>query len=364
MRFSTLFCTVATALVSASTAQAVLIGYEGFAGYTVGAPLDGQAGTGNIGFEAGSTWTGILHNARAESLSYTNGGTLLTTGGSLISNHTDGSTNIRPLAAPIATTSTTGEEFWLSYLFKGGPVTQDANLVRFYVEAGAGGQDGQRIDLNVIRGWPDTSELYTRSESYFGGGAPYQADSTVKIADQDDVPPTHENTFFLVLQYVLDDANTAGGQAVMRVYVNPVIGGAAPDISTAVSVQSGFGGFDSPDMLRLWTPGKGSDAVIRDEIRWGTTWADVAPVAAAPLPGDYNGDGSVNQLDHAKWVEQFGQSLPEADGNQNGVVDAGDYNIWRDNVPVPASVASVPEPAAMIVLVLGGSLIGWRRCRE
>ncbi len=274
MRMTTLTCTLAAILGCASVAHAALLGYEGFEGYTVGAPIGGQAGTGNVGFAAGSDWTGALHIAQASSLSYTNGGTLVTTGGSIISNQTGGQTNTRPLAAPIATTSTTGGEFWASYLFQGGPVTQDAGIVRFYY--GPSGEDGQRIDLNVVRGWPDTTELSVEPAAYFGGGLSARG----KFADSDD--GTHVNTFLLVLQYVLEDPNVGGGQGVMRAYVNPVIGGAAPDVSSAVASFSGFGGFDNPDTMRLWTPGEGSNAIIRDEIRWGTTFADVTPTIPEP----------------------------------------------------------------------------------
>jgi hypothetical protein len=341
-------------LVWASTAQAVLLGYEGFAGYTPNAPIGGQSGTGTVGFAPGSTWTGTLHNALPTSLSYTNGGTLLTSGGSIISNQSDPccTTNIRPLENPIATTTTTGEEFWVAYLFRSGPVLQDANLVRFYVETT--GEDGERIDLNVIRGWPDTSKQLVRM------GAWYTDPNGTEGGDTLFRPVGEDN--LIVMQFQLDDSNNPGNQGVMRAWVNPVIGGAPPSAASAASVFTNIGGFNEPDMMRLWTPGKGSDAVYRDEIRWGTSFASVTPLAAAAAPGDYNLDGSVNQLDYLQWVAEYGTGPANSDGNGDGVVDAADYTVWRDNVPAPATGTSVPEPSAMVAIVACfGGLCGFRR---
>ncbi|MGD9633671.1 MAG: S8 family serine peptidase [Pirellulales bacterium] len=50
------------------------------------------------------------------------------------------------------------------------------------------------------------------------------------------------------------------------------------------------------------------------------------------LPGDYNGDHTVNDADYAVWRNSFGStSNLAADGSGNGQVDAADYGIWRDH---------------------------------
>src|SRR6185369_16467152 len=51
------------------------------------------------------------------------------------------------------------------------------------------------------------------------------------------------------------------------------------------------------------------------------------------LPGDYNGDGVVNNADYQVWRSSFGDtSALVADGNENGVVDTSDYVVWLKNV--------------------------------
>jgi uncharacterized delta-60 repeat protein len=51
------------------------------------------------------------------------------------------------------------------------------------------------------------------------------------------------------------------------------------------------------------------------------------------IPGDYNRDGTVNNLDYSTWRAIFGQSGTglAADGNGNGIVDTADYVVWRNN---------------------------------
>jgi len=55
----------------------------------------------------------------------------------------------------------------------------------------------------------------------------------------------------------------------------------------------------------------------------------------APLAGDYDGSGTVDSLDYAKWKTDFGMAATPGsgtDGNANGIVDAADYTVWRNNL--------------------------------
>ncbi|MEZ6099916.1 MAG: choice-of-anchor L domain-containing protein [Pirellulaceae bacterium] len=49
---------------------------------------------------------------------------------------------------------------------------------------------------------------------------------------------------------------------------------------------------------------------------------------------DYNNNGVVDAADYTVWKDSFGQSVPPgtgADGNVNGVIDAADYTVWKDD---------------------------------
>jgi hypothetical protein len=92
--------------------------------------------------------------------------------------------------------------------------------------------------------------------------------------------------------------------------------------------------------------------------------------AAAPMPGDYNGNGSVGPEDYDTWKSGYGDTIAAgtgADGNGNGVVDVGDYTIWRNNLGAGAggaSLASVPESSAMTLFAIAGVSAALRRSRN
>jgi hypothetical protein len=65
--------------------------------------------------------------------------------------------------------------------------------------------------------------------------------------------------------------------------------------------------------------------------------------SAAGLPGDYNGDGSVDGADIMLWQQQLGNAAPaaiDADGSHNGTVDAADLPFVTTNFGTPAVAAS------------------------
>ena len=72
--------------------------------------------------------------------------------------------------------------------------------------------------------------------------------------------------------------------------------------------------------------------------------------------GDYNRDGRIDGTDYDRWRSDFGKnvSMPGegADGNQNLVVDAADYVVWRKCAATASVSASgvVPEPACVPLL--------------
>jgi mannan endo-1,4-beta-mannosidase len=92
-------------------------------------------------------------------------------------------------------------------------------------------------------------------------------------------------------------------------------------------------------------------------------WSNLAP----ELTGDYNGDGAVNTADFTVWRNSMGQTGAglAADGNGNGKIDDGDYAVWKLYFGATngggAGAAPVPEPSALVLLLLGFATIARRR---
>lgn len=78
------------------------------------------------------------------------------------------------------------------------------------------------------------------------------------------------------------------------------------------------------------------------------------------VPGDYDGDGTVTSADLAEWETTYGQSVSagsSADGNENGLIDGGDYLLWQSSIDASAIIvasvpfANTPEPSSLGLLV-------------
>lgn len=83
------------------------------------------------------------------------------------------------------------------------------------------------------------------------------------------------------------------------------------------------------------------------------------------LPGDFNQDGIVDAADYTVWRDGYLSSLlgHPADADGDGVVDSDDYDIWAANYGAtlgPVS-AAVPEPSALLVAWLAISAAFWNR---
>lgn len=89
----------------------------------------------------------------------------------------------------------------------------------------------------------------------------------------------------------------------------------------------------------------------------GGVLVDGVSFGALPtLAGDFNDDGVVNAADYTVWRDTLGStSDSRADANNDGVVNSADYTIWTENFGSQASGQSttpVPEPAALALAVV------------
>ncbi|MCA9186776.1 MAG: hypothetical protein KDA99_14215, partial [Planctomycetales bacterium] len=87
----------------------------------------------------------------------------------------------------------------------------------------------------------------------------------------------------------------------------------------------------------------------------GTLVASATIDIEQALPGDYNQNGIVDAADYTIWKDNFGSSNNlSADGNGNGVIDAADYTVWKDNFGTTQAAVGpswlVPEPNSLQLL--------------
>lgn len=88
----------------------------------------------------------------------------------------------------------------------------------------------------------------------------------------------------------------------------------------------------------------------------------------SPTPGDFDGDGDVDGADFVAWQTNFpltsGATLAGGDADADGDVDGADFDAWQTHFPsMQGSLTPVPEPAAMVIAVIG-SIGCVRLCRR
>jgi autotransporter-associated beta strand protein len=90
--------------------------------------------------------------------------------------------------------------------------------------------------------------------------------------------------------------------------------------------------------------------------------------------GDYDQNGTVEAADYDVWKAAYGTATAMgtgADGNGDGIVDAGDFTIWRDNLGATVftegaggSSLSVPEPNSIFFAAVVLAIVGTLRSHE
>jgi hypothetical protein len=112
-----------------------------------------------------------------------------------------------------------------------------------------------------------------------------------------------------------------------------------------------------------------------NQPRWFSGLIDEVYVGTGVhIPGDYNGDGTVDAADYTVWRDNLGGDARLAfafgsrDGSLSGPIGNDDYSFWRANFGntsgnLLVSAASVPEPSSL-AMVLAISLAGLRLRRS
>ena len=222
-------------------------------------------------------------------------------------------------------------------------------------------------------GGNNSIQLYNKRQAKSAAGSPQDrtggiffkfdgSDGAVWNANKGDAEGAHEvgdnaalsgsgalaqaGTIFAVMK--LDFSATSGsgdtdGWAAVTTWLNPDLG-----------AEPTTGGFSSTGYIPFnaiyinSNAGNGNNSL--DELRLGTTWADVAPIAGDDDPGDFDGDGDVDGADFLAW--------------QTGAATPADLTLWENNFGTSAAGAStgaVPEPTSICLLSIAGVMGCLRR---
>jgi hypothetical protein len=98
-------------------------------------------------------------------------------------------------------------------------------------------------------------------------------------------------------------------------------------------------------------------------LTWNTLQLYDTGILSVGLSGDYNQNGVVDAADYVVWRNNLGSTINlTADGDANGIVDSGDYNYWRARFgntagATSSSTAAVPEPMTSVLIGLAAGAI-------
>jgi autotransporter-associated beta strand protein len=110
----------------------------------------------------------------------------------------------------------------------------------------------------------------------------------------------------------------------------------------------------------IWITGSGDVQLYFDTMSHNPNG-----MLAAYIPGDYDRNGVVEAIDKEVWMADYGKTVPPgtgADGTGNGIVDAGDYLIWRKRLAAASGAgggtSATPEPGALVLLLIAAGAAG------
>lgn len=135
----------------------------------------------------------------------------------------------------------------------------------------------------------------------------------------------------------------------------PVLGDTFTIIDSSMGVVSGaFGEID--------TTGAPLPAGLAWQVKYLGPRVDLEVILAG-VSGDYNDNGIVDAADYTVWRDTLGSTtVLDADGNGNGIVDQNDYDLWVNNFGASSLSVAVPEPSTLLLLV-GPIAVGASRRR-
>jgi len=128
----------------------------------------------------------------------------------------------------------------------------------------------------------------------------------------------------------------------------PQLGDQVPIVASQLGTGGMFDDFDLPEL----------PAGLEWALMQGAIANYLEVVAATPLAGDYNDDGVVDAADYTVWRDALASGSPLLNETASpGVVDEEDYHAWKTGFGAGdggGALAAVPEPSAFALVIACG----------
>jgi len=266
-----------------------------------------------------------------------------------------------------------------SFGLASGPANSSGPSDRVTTEHQGAGVASQLINLVVDSTGDDTWQL--RHNSGIGAGLAAQPAGNVPL------PGTGYVGFWLktddpgsTVRIAIDDPVPAGATAIEMGATKTIVADnqwhlyqwnfADPDDWFALGNAGSDGDIDAVNgtvtIDSIWFNGTGNVQIYLDNVMHNPNGL----ITPGYIPGDFDGDGLVNNSDYTAWRGTFGQAVTPwtgADGNGDGVVNVSDYVLWRKQMSLAGSGlgtgAAVPEPSTGALMIFAAALV-WARRRS
>jgi hypothetical protein len=185
----------------------------------------------------------------------------------------------------------------------------------------------------------------------------------VSLWDKSSTKHSVDGTDSLVPGGVIDETDTDGSLHAHRYYTledgDGNSGTLPADGIYLFAMQLRMAGLDTSDPIYMvfGTPGSSVEALDDAAVLWVEDNVDL--LIPPLLPGDYNDDAVVDAADYTVWRDSLGSTANlAADGDGSGTIDEGDYLVWKEHFgtarELGAGLAAVvaPEPSAMLLALL------------
>ncbi len=253
-----------------------------------------------------------------------------------------------------------------------------------------GARDGNSIRFGPTGTFNDTGEFFDINRIYLTdtnplGGPVDPVTLSLEVRSNGQVFIKNETADpisfdFYRIASASNSLNFAGWNSLANQGVDPFLGGDDPGELWAVSGGSNDAVLAESFLLSASTLDPGEEFSLgaafkvegiqdltfqyRDSV--SLAQPSVAPtyVTVAGVEGDFNNNGVVDAADYTIWRDKLGTSfqLQNEGGITPGTVDAADFAFWKSrfgatSVAGAGSLASVPEPGALVLIVAIGLLI-------